>query len=131
MLIQNMATIKTSTKIEGTKEKLFLADIMEKEKDVKLDNLLTVLNFENFDIDKIKVLSVIGDEQKEHVKYGNPDNNELFVLAFRDVKDILEFKVKGHIEDKKFNILMDFKNNRIQIKTNSTKKYSNELIEKF
>ncbi len=126
-----MATIKTSTKIEGTKEKLFLADIKEKEKDIKLDNLLSVLNFENFDIDKIKVLSVLDGNEKEHVKYGNPDNNELFVLAFKDVKDVLEFKVKGHIENKKFNILMDFKNNKIQIKTTATKKYSNELIEKF
>ncbi len=126
-----MATIKTSTKIEGTKEKLFLADIKEKEKDIKLDNLLSVLNFENFDIDKIKVLSVLNGNEKEHVKYGNPDNNELFVLAFKDVEDVLEFKVKGHIENKKFNILMDFKNNKIQIKTTATKKYSNELIEKF
>ena len=126
-----MATIKTSTKIEGTKEKLFLADIKEKEKDIKLDNLLSVLNFENFDIDKIKVLSVLNGNEKEHVKYGNPDNNELFVLAFKDIEDVLEFKVKGHIENKKFNILMDFKNNKIQIKTTATKKYSNELIEKF
>lgn len=126
-----MATIKTSTKIEGTKEKLFLADIKEKEKDIKLDNLLSVLNFENFDIDKIKVLSVLNGNEKEHVKYGNPDNNELFVLAFKDVEDVLEFKVKGHIENRKFNILMDFKNNKIQIKTTATKKYSNELIEKF
>lgn len=126
-----MATIKTSTKIEGTKEKLFLADIKEKEKDIKLDNLLSVLNFENFDIDKIKVLSILDGKEKEHVKYGNPDNNELFVLAFKDVEDVLEFKVKGHIENKKFNILMDFKNNTIQLKTTATKKYSNELIEKF
>ena len=126
-----MAIIKTSNKIEGTKEKFFLADIKEKEKEVKLDNLLTVLNFEDFDITKVKVVSIINNEEKEHVKYGNPENNELFTLTFKDVEDVLEFKVKGYIKDKKFNILMDFKNNIIQIKTNTTKKFSNELIKKF
>lgn len=126
-----MALIKTSNKIEGTKEKFFLADIKEKEKEVKLDNLLTVLNFEDFDITKVKVVSIINDEEKERVKYGNPENNELFTLTFKDVEDVLEFKVKGYIKDKKFNILMDFKNNIIQIKTNTTKKFSNELIKKF
>ena len=126
-----MALIKTSNKIEGTKEKFFLADIKEKEKEVKLDNLLTVLNFEDFDITKVKVISIINGEEKEHVKYGNPENNELFALTFKDVEDVLEFKVKGYIKDKKFNILMDFKNNIIQIKTNTTKKFSNELIKKF
>jgi len=119
-----MAIVKEKTNIENAN--LIIAEIEKRDKVVKLDNFLTVLNLENFDIEKIKVLSIQDGSEKTDVKYGAPTVNELYVLEFRNVEDIKEFKVKGRINDNKFNILFNFTENILQIKV----EYGNGLNEK-
>ena len=97
--------------------------IEAKEKPVKLDNLLTVLNFRKLKPSKIKVISVTNNEEKTDVSYTVPEVNELFVLEFRNVDDIKEFKIKGEVESCKISILMNFDENYLQIKSDYTKHF--------
>ena len=109
--------------------------IAEKEKVIKLDNLLSVLNFLNLDPDKIKVDFVKDGENGTDVTYHKVEASELFVLKFRDVDDILEFKVKGTVMNCKISILMNFAENYLQIKSDYLKtfkyKHLKTLIDKL
>lgn len=109
-----MAIIKTRTTVDEYDE-LVVASIESKEKNVKLDNLLTTLNLKGFEIDKIKV-DVVKEKSEEVVHYGQPKVNELFVLDFKDVNDIDSFKVKGRLNGNKFCIIENFIDNELLIK---------------
>ncbi len=128
-----MAKIREKTKLEDAQ--LIIADIEEKDRIIKLDNFLTALNLEDFDIEKIKVISIQDGEEVVDVEYGEPKSNELFALRFKDVDDLKETKMKGLIKGNKFNILLNFAENYIQIKAVYGKGLSarriNKILEKF
>ena len=110
-------------------------EIGEKEKTIKLDNLLTILNIKDFDLEKVKVISITENNEKEDIQYGTLKVNELYVLGFRNVDDIKEFKVKGKIKGVQLSILFNFAENKIRIKyneeTNEVKKIIKILTEKI
>ncbi len=124
-----MAIIKEAIPIDDSV--LYLADLDKKDKIVKLDNLLTALNIDNFIIEKIKIISISDGQEKLDVEYGAPKNNELYALNFKDIDDIIEFKIKGKISGNKFNILLDFSNNFLQIKVKNDEKINKKLINKI
>ncbi len=125
-----MATIKTRTKVENYSE-LIIAAIEKKEKNVKLDNLLTILNYNELDINKIKVVAILDGNESPIAKYEKPEVNELFVLEFKDVDDIKEIKVKGTVGGNKISILENFEENYIQIKVEYGKYIKKKDIEEF
>lgn len=110
-------------------------EIGEKEKTIKLDNLLTILNIKDFDLEKVKVISITENNEKEDIQYGALKVNELYVLGFRNVDDIKEFKVKGKIKGTQLSILFNFAENKIRFKyneeTNEVKKIIKILTEKI
>ncbi len=110
-------------------------EIGEKEKTIKLDNLLTILNIKDFDLEKVKVISITENNEKEDIQYGTLKVNELYVLGFRNVDDIKEFKVKGKIKGAQLSILFNFAENKIRFKyneeTNEVKKIIKILTEKI
>ena len=110
-------------------------EIGEKEKTIKLDNLLTILNIKDFDLEKVKVISITENNEKEDIQYGALKVNELYVLGFRNVDDIKEFKVKGKIKGAQLSILFNFAENKIRFKyneeTNEVKKIIKILTEKI
>lgn len=97
-----------------------LAIIEKKEKNIKLDNLLSILNLPDFEIEKIKIEIVTenGIETKAH--YGQPKVNERLVLEYKDVSDINSFKVKGYINDSKVCITENFVDNFLEMKYSSS-----------
>ena len=110
-------------------------EIGEKEKTIKLDNLLTILNIKDFDLEKVKVISITENNEKEDIQYGTLKVNELYVLGFRNVDDIKEFKIKGKIKGAQLSILFNFAENKIRFKyneeTNEVKKIIKILTEKI
>ena len=102
--------------------------IENKEKTIKLDNLLTILNIKDLDLEKVRVVSITNNEEKEDVQYGNLKVNELYVLSFRDVDDIKEFKVKGKIKGEQINVLVIFDKNKVRVKYNNETNEINKVI---
>ena len=102
--------------------------IENKEKTIKLDNLLTILNIKDLDLEKVRVVSITNNEEKEDVQYGNLKVNELYVLGFRDVDDIKEFKVKGKIKGEQINVLVIFDENKVRVKYNNETNEINKVI---
>ena len=102
--------------------------IENKEKTIKLDNLLTILNIKDLDLEKVRVVSITNNEEKEDVQYGNLKVNELYVLSFRDVDDIKEFKVKGKIKGEQINVLVIFDENKVRVKYNNETNEINKVI---
>lgn len=101
------------------------------DKVLKLDKFLSVLNIDKLESDKIKIAFIKDGHEGFAALYENPEVAEVYVLSFRNVDDVLDFKVKGTINNAKISLLVNFQENYAHIKCDYNKHFKFKTAERI